>query len=68
MTFNEALEETRKGNLLQRKSGVMVLFLKRDEFGFLKSGIIGSDGLVLWFSGARLHDDDVSATNWEVVE
>ena len=68
MTFQDALKETRGGKTVNRTHGGMVLYMKLDEYGFLRTGIVMKGAAdIFWFSSARLREEDFDATNWKIV-
>ena len=70
MTFHEALLEARAGKLLSRRAGGGVtLYMQKDDYGFIRTGIDSpKKKSIIWFSGARLHEEDMKATNWKEVK
>ena len=69
MTFQNALKEARRRKTVSRTHGGMVLYMKLDEYGFLRTGIVMKGAAdIFWFSSARLREEDFDATNWEVIK
>jgi len=70
MTFHEALSEARAGKLLSRRAGSgMNLYMEKDDYGFIRTGIDSpKKKSIIWFSGARLHEDDMAAKNWKIIK